>query len=253
MMIKSQEPPAKFNQLYDLLCLLPIIVEYPLNWQRNLSYVQKNSIGRSSFLKPLKMDLPDFSKQYKVADDILFPDNQDGLATAHAVEQVLGGGQCRSTFGGIGNAAATEEILLSLYMLETIKPTWNLTILQELTELCEEIFTISIPKHKPIIGRNIFAVESGIHVDGITKKPVLYELFSPKTVGLSRKIMLGSHSGHASLKIKLQELNLTYDEAFLDLLLLKVKHHSLQHKRSVNDEELKKWWREYHEQNNPFD
>ena len=40
--------------------------------------------------------------------------------------------------------------------------------------------------NKAIVGRNAFAHESGIHQDGMLKKPRTYEIMTPESVGVSQ-------------------------------------------------------------------
>jgi homocitrate synthase NifV len=48
--------------------------------------------------------------------------------------------------------------------------------------------------NKPIIGKRLFYVESGIHADGVLKLPKCYEPFPPEIIGQTRKIVLGKES-----------------------------------------------------------
>ena len=65
-----------------------------------------------------------------------------------------------------------------------------------------------MPLNKPIVGENVFTHESGIHVDGILKNVETYEPIPPEIVGHHRKIALGKHTGRASIKSKLDQLDL---------------------------------------------
>lgn len=176
---------------------------------------------------------------------ILYPENAYYCATAIGVSfcQYYPQATVMSTFTGMGQKAATEQILIAMHVLERYKPNLKFEKLQELRELFEDITGVSISEHLPIIGRNIFHVESGIHVDGIVKKPTNYESFPPELVGAERKVRLGKHSGAVSIKYKLKEAGLSGNYN-IQHILNRVKNYSLKHGGEVRDEEFLKIARE---------
>jgi homocitrate synthase NifV len=95
------------------------------------------------------------------------------------------------------------------------------------------------PDRKAVIGRTIFNVESGIHVDGILKKPQMYEPYLPELVGRHRRLIVGKHSGRKSIAAKLRELG--YASADFDVahLLSAVRAESVGTMTSLTDEEFK--------------
>lgn len=161
-----------------------------------------------------------------------------GLATGNALGAIKSGIDSVSTsVGGIGDFPAFEEVAMSLRHLFGL-PVF---IPREIAVWCKEILDclgLDISKTKPIIGQNIFAHESGIHVDGIIKKSDLYEPFAPEEVGLSRQIVIGKHSGKAAIEQKVKELNLSLKPAFLSPLLEKVRLLAIRQKAPVLDEQL---------------
>ena len=95
-----------------------------------------------------------------------------------------------------------------------------------------------LPAWKAIVGTNMFAHESGIHADGVQKNPLTYEVFSPEDVGLERQIVIGKHSGTASIEAKFREYGreITPEEA--NELLARVRTLAVELKRSLFDKEL---------------
>ena len=170
----------------------------------------------------------------------LIPENSNECATAEAVMFMIAGGKkVVTTFAGIGNKAATEQVILALRLNQHYKVNQDLSRLPELKCLFEEITGDKIPGKMPVIGESIFWVESGIHVDGILKKSSNYETFPPELVGQVRKILIGKHSGLCSIKMKLEELG--YAELEKDrcmLILQSVKYESYKLGRSIKDDEL---------------
>ena len=70
------------------------------------------------------------------------------------------------------------------------------------------------------------------------KDPRAYEELSPHTFGRGRSIVLGKHSGTASVAGALRSLGLTASELETRLLLKQIQERSIQAKRTVSTEEL---------------
>lgn len=97
---------------------------------------------------------------------------------------------------------------------------------------------LGIPRNKPIVGKNAFAHESGVHQDGVIKETLTYEIMTPESVGVSKSaIVLGKHSGRAGLSARCEalgfdlsedELNRVYDR-FIELA---------DKKKEITDEDL---------------
>lgn len=168
------------------------------------------------------------------------PENSNECATAEAVMFMQAGGKrVITTFAGIGNKAATEQVILALRLNQHYKVNQDLSNLPKLKHLYEEITGDTIPGKMPIIGERIFWVESGIHVDGILKKSSNYETFPPELVGQVRKILIGKHSGICSIKMKLKELGFSeLEKDKCKLILQNVKHESNKLGRDIQDVEL---------------
>ncbi|HBE76215.1 MAG TPA: hypothetical protein DDW65_00280 [Firmicutes bacterium] len=170
--------------------------------------------------------------------------NTRGLATGNVFGAIKSGIRyVAGSIGGIGGYPAVEEVLMSAkYLLHE-----PLVVPRNLAFSCKEILGRmgeSIPATKPIIGSRIFAHESGIHVDGIMKKSELYEPFSPETVGLSRMIVIGKHSGKAAIEEKLKELNISINPSYVPQVLEKVRELSVRQKGPVTDAQFPKLVRE---------
>jgi homocitrate synthase NifV len=80
--------------------------------------------------------------------------------------------------------------------------------------------------------------EAGIHADGILKCASNYEIFSPESVGLERKISIGKHSGRHIVKAVLQRQGIEVDEEASGVILEEVRASSIALKRSLTDKEL---------------
>lgn len=171
------------------------------------------------------------------------PGDQAGCATALAVLWLLRGG--RRVVGSIGGSAlhgassgpALEEVALCLENHEVQTNLRNLHRLPEAAALLHKAgFTVS--PHKPVLGNHIFAVESGIHVDGIAKNPTLYEAYAPEGVGLERSIVVGKHSGRAALRLKAAQLGIDLPEAREGRLLAVVQKMAVRQQHSLSDRQF---------------
>ena len=171
---------------------------------------------------------------------ILYPENAYYCATAIAVSylQRFSSGTVMTTFTGIGSKAATEQVIAAMRVMQRYKPNQDLTGLKKLRQLFEEMTGTLVDAHAPVIGERIFYVESGIHVDGVLKKPSNYESYPPELVGAHREIVLGKHSGRASVRYKLEALGLDEAEYDKDRILGQVKRLSIKKGKDVTDQEF---------------
>lgn len=167
--------------------------------------------------------------------------NHYGLATGNSLGALRAGTRYIATaVGGVGNHAAMEEVLMVVSELwkQGRRSAWP-----TLADDCARILGgmgITIPPTKAIIGEAIFEHESGIHVDGISKNPSLYEAFNPEHVGLTRKTVIGKHSGTASLKQKFQEWGVTLNREAAENILERVRELSIKQKGALSEEQLRK-------------
>jgi len=143
-----------------------------------------------------------------------------------------------TSFGGIGGFAPTEEVIITLKLAGLRKKEKTYNFFPEMASLLNKITGKPIRRTKPILGRRIFHVESGIHVDGILKNPESYEPFPPETVGLKRKIVIGRQSGTASIKNKLEELGVSCSDEKIAAVLESVRKKSEEKRGALNDTEF---------------
>lgn len=167
--------------------------------------------------------------------------NAYGLATANSLAALRSGVSYVATaVSGIGspNHAAMEEVLMA------VKHLWKqdqVSSGSSLTADCRQILSymeIQLPVDKALIGRDVFAHESGIHVDGIIKNPLLYEVIQPEEVGQKRQLVIGKHSGTASIKMKFLQWDLELEQAEALQILEKVRRLASLQKSSLSDLQL---------------
>jgi homocitrate synthase NifV len=174
------------------------------------------------------------------------PRNHFNCATALAAEWITSGAGTHivTSFGGIGGFAPTEELLMILreYRLRGEDKIYK--FFPEMTRLFHRLTKKNVSPNKPIIGSHIFHVESGVHVDGILKQPKSYEPFAPEIVGQKRKIVLGKHSGTASIIAKLSEFDIKCAKERIPFVLEQIKNKAMEENGEVTDSEFVRLLRE---------
>lgn len=165
-----------------------------------------------------------------------------GLATANTLAAVRGGADsvsvCVLGLGERAGNAALEEVVTALARLGSGKTGVLPARLYGLAELVSTAACRSIPEGKSIVGSAAFAHESGIHVSGLLKDPATYEALSPQPFGRERAIVLGKHSGRASLRHALKELGVAVDELLLPAVLGRVRARAVATKRAVEGKDV---------------
>ena len=149
--------------------------------------------------------------------------NDLGVATANSLAGVRNGArQIECTINGIGERAgnaAMEEVVMALHtrqdFFEHVTTNIQTREIFRTSQLVSQLTGFVIQPNKAIVGKNAFAHESGIHVDGILKHRETYEIMTPEVIGLSGSTMvLGRHSGRAGFIDRCRQLgyNLSDDE-----------------------------------------
>ena len=107
------------------------------------------------------------------------------LGTIHA-----GAATLICSVGGAFDEIAWEEVWLALSVLAPHQRN----PIDQLVGKCRKILAMAgLPPllHKPLLGDNVFAHESGIHVHGVLRQPEIYEAYAPKDIGQTRLLTIG--------------------------------------------------------------
>jgi citrate (Re)-synthase len=132
-----------------------------------------------------------------------------GLGMANSLAGYWYGANWSSlTFLGIGERAGNTELeKIVLFLLQRVEgfEKYNLEAATEFGQFMEAELGIRVPRNKAVVGRNIFAHESGIHTAGVIKNPFTYEAYLPELVGGKRLLLIGDSSGMEVLRHKVQE------------------------------------------------
>jgi len=166
------------------------------------------------------------------ADKVIFSShnhNDLGLAVANALAAVAGGArQIECTINGIGERAGNtslEEVVMIMRTRPDKYPYENGIVTTEIfatSRLLGNLTGLPVGYNKPIVGRNAFAHESGIHQHGVIANVKTYEIMTPESVGRPRsELVLGKHSGRAGLTKRCEELGYRLSDEDIDQLYVK--------------------------------
>lgn len=162
------------------------------------------------------------------------------LALAEGVEVI------HSTVLGIGERAGNvpmEETVMGLLTMYGVDVGLNYDKLVGLAKLVQELSGQAVPGNKPVVGENLFKVESGIIASWLKNCDYEYatELFPFRweVVGQSSaEIVMGKGSGIDSVKMWLHKLEIEASEEEAMGVLMAVKRFGLKHKRLLSEKEF---------------
>jgi homocitrate synthase NifV len=166
--------------------------------------------------------------------------NDLGMATANSFAALEGGAHAVDvTTAGIGERAgnaALEQVAMAVPYLG-IKTS-------ALAPLCDLVLTaaeMEAPRCAPIIGKNVFTHESGIHVQAILNHRAAYEPFAAADIGRTdtTQVVLGVHSGEAALRHALEKLQINPGNAPLTWLLNRIRRQAVSTKKPITPRQLR--------------
>ncbi|MDY6854204.1 MAG: homoaconitate hydratase [Thermodesulfobacteriota bacterium] len=167
--------------------------------------------------------------------------NDFGMATANAISAIAAGADFVDVaINGLGERAgiaSLEEVIAFMAKRKGIKK-YNLKYLHCLSEYVSEVSNVPVSVKKPVVGKDIFTCESGIHIDGLIKNPSNYEPFNPSEVCLERRLIIGKKAGTNALRYKFESLGIKTEDHILEKSLVIIKEESSLLKRGLTDEEL---------------
>jgi 2-isopropylmalate synthase len=161
--------------------------------------------------------------------------NDFGLAVANTIAGIENGAcEAQTTILGLGERAGNasfEQTAMSLYAFYGLKMNIDTRKIFPTAKLVEGFCggKIRIGRLTPLIGKNAFAHESGIHAHAVLQNARCYEPITPELLGIKRSdsfedivqqsIKLGKHMGGHSLKAKMKEIGINpTDEQFATIL-----------------------------------
>jgi homocitrate synthase NifV len=168
--------------------------------------------------------------------------NDFGMATANTIMALEAGATFANvTVNGLGERAGNaclEEVVMALQFTQNKSTHVKIDRLLDLSRAVARYSGRTLWESKPIFGSGLFTHESGLHMRGMENAPETYEAFSPDLVGATRQILVGKHSGAASLITKYAEFGLEIDDEQAHALLPSVRQLSTDKKRALFDKEM---------------
>jgi D-citramalate synthase len=150
-----------------------------------------------------------------------------GFGVTNTMAALKCGASCAHvTVNGLGERAGNtplEEIVMALEILYEYPTRIKKEELYQLATLVSRLTGVPLPVNKAVVGEMAFTHESGIHAHGVMKDPSTYEPIKPETIGRKRRIVLGKHSGSASIESALNEMSYKADENQIKEIVKRIK------------------------------
>lgn len=171
--------------------------------------------------------------------------NDLGMATANSIAAIQSG--CNSidvTINGLGeragNAPLEEVAAAAKFSLNK-----NLGIdLKNINKACQYVELVSkrkVSQSKPITGELITSHESGIHCRSLLNNPMSYHAFHPDEIGKESHLIIGKHSGIASILKTLSTMGIHISTEQGKEILPKIKNLAVSKQKSINNNELREF------------
>lgn len=172
-----------------------------------------------------------------------------GLGVANTIMALAEGVEViHSTVLGLGERAGNvpmEETVMALKTLYNKDIGIKTEKLKALADLVRDISGVKVPSNRPIVGDDLFRVESGIIVNWLLNCGDEHQTevfpFRPRLVGQKEpEIVIGKGSGIDTVKDRLSRMQIKADDKQMMDVLLAVKDWGLKHKRLMTDDEFRK-------------
>lgn len=181
----------------------------------------------------------DLAVEFHAHDDL-------GLATANTLAAVTAGARHASvTVTGLGERAgnaALEEVAIALRQTARLETGIAPSALRDLALKVSAAAGRALPPSKAIVGEDVFTHESGIHVSGLLKERATYEALSPAMLGRDHRVVIGKHSGLASIRNALAEQGVEIDAERGRAILERVRAFATRTKGAVSPEVLRRFY-----------
>lgn len=168
--------------------------------------------------------------------------NDFGLGFANTLAGLHAGARYfHVTVNGIGERAGMTDLAqaaVTLHSLYGVDLGIDTTKLCELSRLVAGASGHSNVPWQPIVGGNVFAHESGIHVNAMLRDTSTFEPFPPERVGGERRYVLGKHSGRALIEAVLAENGRSFGDEQLRRCLAWLREAAVQRRGAVEPKEL---------------
>lgn len=171
--------------------------------------------------------------------------NDLGLAVANSLAAIQNGASyVEVTINGVGERTGNcslEELVMAIQTRSDalqLETGVDVSHIFDTSRLVSRQMNFPVAYNKPIVGRNAFQHESGIHQDGLLKNRNTYEIMDPETIGVPRSmIVLGKHSGRHALRNRVEQFGADFTDSQMDEFFQEFKQMA-DEKKFVSDDEL---------------
>lgn len=209
----------------------------------------KGNVGRIMLCDTLGIDSPATAKRNSRRMARKYPElffgyhghNDYGLATANALAAVEGGcSGVHTTVNGMGERAGNtplHEVVVGLHDIVKRKTGVDEKKLYPLSKLVSRLSQVEIPRNMPIVGKNAFIHDCGVHADGMAKSGLYASRLGPERFGRDYGYALDKHSGKATIEMHLRSMGVEPDKELVSRILERVKDIS-DKKEKVTEDDL---------------
>lgn len=163
--------------------------------------------------------------------------NDLGMATANTMSAIkAGANQVECTINGIGERAgntALEEVVANVDVRKNYYDCYtniDKTKIYEASLLVSYVTGSVVQNNKPIVGKNAFKHEAGIHQDGVLKNKETYEIIDPKKYGVYvDNMVIGVHSGRHAIINKITQLGYFPDDYYIENVMTTINTWFINH------------------------
>ncbi len=167
--------------------------------------------------------------------------NDFGMATANAIAALeAGASSVDAVVLGLGErtgCARLEEIVGYLNLARGVQ-SLKAEFLKPLARYVAEITGRTIAGNRPVIGEDIFACETGLHLQGLQNKPETYEPFNPEKVQAERKLLFGAKSGRQAILQRMSQLDAAFANHLSEGAIQTIRDTATRLQRPLSDAEL---------------
>jgi len=209
-----------------------------------------------------------YSRVKTIAETVEIPmeihcHNDLGMAVANSIEGARGAIEAgvdayiNTTINGIGERAGNADLLSVCLALRKSSGFKKLSLLDERVDLSKVwkiakyasyAFGIPLPLNQVGVGANIFAYESGVHLDGALRDMACYELYEleelgrgePEVIETGRMITTGEYGGIKGFRDIYGRLEISFrDEAEATTILELVRYANVHTQKALTEDELR--------------
>jgi homocitrate synthase NifV len=168
--------------------------------------------------------------------------NDFGMAVANTFAGLAAGASFfHVTVNGMGERAGMPDLaacVMGLKHFFGIDCGVDTRQLRVLADMLYRAIPLESRAWQAVVGDNVFAHESGIHVKGMLSDSNTFEPFSPAVLNGARRIVLGKHSGSAAIQYRLDQLGIEDSAGASNALLAEVRELAVELGTELSDEQL---------------